>query len=159
AMALGTLLDRDGLVAAEGAGPRRDPLAPRPPHFPARGRAVISLFMQGGPSQVDTFDPKPLLGRLDGQPLPESFHADDLKLQFMTAAGATLMASPFRFAAQGQSGLEISGLFPRLAEFADELAVIRSCYHESFIHGPALSLMHTGSTLLGHPSVGSWVVY
>ena len=161
AMALGTLLDRNGLVAAEVAagGRRRDPLASRPPQFAAQGKAVISLFMQGGPSQVDTFDPKPLLQRFDGHPLPESFKSDDLKLQFMSAAGATLMASPFPFRPRGQSGLKISDLFPRLAEYADELAVVRSCYHESFIHGPALSLMHTGSTLLGHPSVGSWVVY
>ena len=160
AMALGTLLDRDGL-SADGAQDinRRDPLAPRPSHFAAQGKAVISLFMQGGPSQVDTFDPKPMLARFDGQPLPDSFKSDDLKLQFMSAAGATLMASPFPFRKRGQSGLEISDLFPKLAEHADDLALVRSCYHESFIHGPALSLMHTGSMLLGHPSVGSWVVY
>src|SRR5262249_57173078 len=116
---------------------------------------VISLFMQGGPSQVDTFDPKPELRRLDGQPLPASFQADDLKLQFMRAAGATLMASPFPFHRHGQSGLEISSLFPRLARHADHLAVVRSCYHDSFIHGPALSLMHSGSVLLVHPTLPS----
>src|SRR4029077_9896185 len=155
----GTLLDRDGLIAGEDPGRRRDPLAPKPPHFAAKAKAVISLFMQGGPSQVDTFDPKPMLGRFDGHPLPDSFKADDLKLQFMSAAGATVMASPFPFARRGQSGLEISALFPRLAEHADDLAVVRSCYHESFIHGPALSLLYTGSILVGHPSVGSWVLY
>src|SRR5947199_1223238 len=73
AMALGTLLDRDGLIAGEDVGRRRDPLAPKPPHFAAKAKAVISLFMQGGPSQVDTFDPKPMLGRFDGRPLPDSF--------------------------------------------------------------------------------------
>jgi hypothetical protein len=152
AVALGYLLGRSDVWAG-------NPLAPRPPHFSAKARSVISLFMQGGPSQVDTFDPKPELKRLDGKPLPASFQADDLKLQFMRAAGATLMASPFPFHRHGQSGLEISSLFPRLARHADDLAVVRSCYHDSFIHGPALSLMHSGSVLLGHPSVGSWVVY
>ena len=76
----------------------------------------------------------------------------------MSAAGASLMGSPFAFQRHGQSGLEISDLFPNIARHADDLAVIRSCYHESFIHGPALSLMHSGNLLLGHPSVGSWVV-
>ena len=76
----------------------------------------------------------------------------------MSAAGASLMGSPFAFERHGESGLEISELFPHTARLADELAVIRSCYHESFIHGPALSLMHSGNVLLGHPSVGSWVV-
>jgi hypothetical protein len=167
AMALGYLLARDQALAAtrpaDQAGPPApamgfDPLAPRPPHFPAKAKAVISLFMQGGPAQMDSFDPKPELSRLDGQPLPASFKSDDLKLQFMSAAGATLMGSPFKFFKHGQSGLEISELFPCIARAADDLAVIRSCHHESFIHGPALSLMHSGNVLLGHPSVGSWVV-
>ncbi len=162
-MALGYLLSRDGTAAAATAGPALgaaggNPLAPRMPHFPGTAKAVISLFMQGGPAQMDSFDPKPALARLDGQPLPASFKSDDLKLQFMSAAGASLMGSPFAFERHGESGLEISELFPHTARLADELAVIRSCYHESFIHGPALSLMHSGNVLLGHPSVGSWVV-
>ncbi|MBI3840067.1 MAG: DUF1501 domain-containing protein [Planctomycetia bacterium] len=162
AMALAWLLDRDGaLAAAASAGSPStgiNPLAPKQPHFSPKAKCVISLFMQGGPSQMDTFDPKPELTKLDGKPLPASFKSEDLKLQFMSAAGATLMGSPFPFKKHGQSGLEISDLFPNLSRFADELAVIRSCYHESFIHGPALSLMHSGNLLLGHPSVGSWVV-
>ena len=128
------------------------------PRFRPTATRVISLFMQGGPSQMDSFDPKPELQKLDGQPLPASFKSDDLKLQFMSAAGATLMGSPFKFAQRGESGLEVSELFPHIAEHADRLAVVRSCYHESFIHGPALSLVHSGNLLLGHPSVGSWVV-
>ncbi len=160
--ALGYLLGRDNALAATNLD---DPvakgvstLAPRRPHFPAKARAVISLFMQGGPAQMDTFDPKPELQKLDGKPLPASFKSDDLKLQFMSAAGSSLMGSPFPFRRHGNSGLEISDLFPNLARFADDLAVVRSCYHDSFIHGPALSLMHSGNVLLGHPSVGSWVV-
>jgi hypothetical protein len=160
AVALGYLLSRESALAAGAASSASavNPLAPREPHFPARAKAVISLFMQGGPAQMDSFDPKPELSRLDGKPLPGSFKSDDLKLQFMSAAGATLMGSPFAFKKHGQSGLEISDLFPNVARFADDLAVIRSCHHESFIHGPALSLMHSGNLLLGHPSVGSWVV-
>ncbi|MEX2113118.1 MAG: DUF1501 domain-containing protein [Pirellulales bacterium] len=162
-MALGFLLARDGAMAddesAESAiASSANPLSPIRPHFPGTAKAVISLFMQGGPAQMDSFDPKPELTRLDGQPLPASFQSSDLKLQFMSAAGGTLMGSPFAFQPRGESGLEISELFPHLARMADELAVIRSCYHESFIHGPALSLMHSGNVLLGHPSVGSWVV-
>lgn len=156
--ALAGLLKSENALAAVSSG-APDPLAPKKPHFNARGRAVISLFMQGGPSQIDTFDPKPELTRLDGKPLPDSFQSNDLKLQFMSAAGATLMASQFPYRKRGQSGLEISDLFQHVGNHADDLAVIRSCHHESFIHGPALSLMHTGSLLLSHPSVGSWVVY
>jgi len=159
--ALAGLLGADVALpkAALGASGGVNPLATKKPHFDAPGRAVISLFMQGGPSQIDTFDPKPELTRLDGKPLPDSFQSSDLKLQFMSAAGSTLMGSQFPFRRYGQSGLEVSDLFANVASHADDLAVIRSCYHESFIHGPALSLMHTGSLQLSHPSVGSWVVY
>jgi hypothetical protein len=136
-----------------------DPLAPRAPHVAGKARNVILLFMQGGASHVDTFDPKPELARFDGQVLPESFKSDDLFLQFMKASDGKLMASGFPFKKHGDSGLEISDLFQNVARHADDLTVIRSCYHDSFIHGPALSLMHSGSVLLGHPSVGSWVVY
>ncbi len=108
---------------------------------------------------MDTFDPKPELQRQDGQPLPDSFKVDDLSLQFMKATDGKLMGSTFPFKKYGQSGLEISDLFQNVARYADDLAVIRSCYHDSFIHGPALSLLHSGSILLGHPSAGSWVLY
>src|SRR5207245_7034650 len=124
------------------------PLAPKPPHFPATARSVIFLFMTGGPSHLETFDPKPLLRKLDGQPLPSSFDPDGLSLQFMKATDGKLMASPFPFQRHGQSGLEISSLFPNLARHADRLAVIRSCYHESFFHGPAITYLNTGSLLV-----------
>ncbi len=136
-----------------------DPLAPRSVHFPATARSVIYLFMQGGASHVDTFDSKPELARLDGQPLPASFESNDLRLQFMKATDGKLMTSPFTFERYGESGLEISSLFEEVARHADDLAIIRSCHHESFIHGPALKMLHTGTVLLSHPSVGSWVVY
>lgn len=159
ALAAGELLARDGWSDETQPVAGVNPLAPKPPHFPAKAKSVIFLFMTGGPSHLDTFDPKPELKRLDGQPLPESDKTDGLALQFMQAQHGKLMASPFAFRKHGQSGLEISDLFPHLAKHADRLAVIRSCHHESFIHGPAITLMGTGSLLLGHPSIGAWVTY
>jgi hypothetical protein len=152
AVALGHLLAR---ADAQAAGA----LAAKKPHFAAKARAVIWLFMQGGPSHLDTFDPKPTLKKLDGKPLPASFHAEGLPLQFMKATDGKLMASPFKFQRFGKSGSELAEVFPCLGRCADDLAVIRSCFHDSFIHGPALALLNTGSALLGHPSVGAWVVY
>jgi hypothetical protein len=148
----------DEALAAE-AGETSNPLAPKPPHLPSKAKSVIFLFMTGGPSHLETFDPKPLLNKLDGQALPASFDPQGLSLQFMKATDGKLMASPFPFHQHGQSGLEISSLFPNLARHADRLAVIRSCHHESFIHGPAITYLSTGSQLLGHPSVGAWVTY
>ncbi len=136
-----------------------NPLTPKSPHFVGRAQRVIFLFMTGGPSHLDTFDPKPELTRFDGQPLPDSFKADGLNLQFMKATDGKLMASPFTFKKYGESGLEIADIFPHLARQADDLAVVRSCHHESFIHGPALGLLNTGSTQLGHPTTGAWVTY
>lgn len=148
-----------GFLLASEAGAATNPAAPQEPHFAAKAKRVIFLFMTGGPSHIETFDPKPALVKYNGQPMPASFKADGLALQFMKAGDGKLMASPFEFKKHGKSGLEISSLFPHLAKHADDLAVIRSCHHESFIHGPALGLLHTGSTLLGHPSAGAWVTY
>jgi hypothetical protein len=153
AAALGSLMARDAVATGV------SPLAPIAPHFPGKAERVIFLFMTGGPSHMDTFDPKPVLTKYDGQPLPDSFSVEGLDLQFMKATDGKLMGSPFPFSKHGESGLEISSLFPNLAQHADELCVIRSCYHDSFIHGPALGLINTGSTLLGHPSAGAWVTY
>ena len=158
AMALG-YLESPGSVSAAGPVAPQDPLAPKPPHFPARAKSVIFLFMQGGASHVDTFDYKPLLSRLDGQGVPPSFQPEKLDLQFIKAEEAKLMASRRGFKKWGQSGIEISDLFANVARHADDLAVIRSCYHEIFIHGPALHLFNTGSIRAGHPSAGAWVVY
>jgi len=136
-----------------------NPLGSKSPHFSAKAKSVISIFLQGGASHVDTFDPKPILSRLDGQPVPPSFQVDGLNLQFVSASTAKLMGSRFSFRKYGQSGLEVSDLFLNLAQFADDIAVIRSCYHDTFIHAPALSLLYTGSLVVGHPSVGAWVLY
>jgi hypothetical protein len=113
--------------------------------------------MHGGPSQLDTFDPKPLLARYAGQTLPESF--GKLDLEFTKTATAKVLASQRTFRRHGQSGLEISDLFPHLAAHADRLAVVRSCHHTEFNHSPALYLMHGGNRQMGRPSLGAWCTY
>jgi len=152
-----------GLLMAQDAGAADgkavNPLAPKEPHYPAKAKRVIFFFAGGGPSQLETFDPKPALAKYNGQPIPESFKTEGLSLQFMKASDGKLMASSFPFTKHGQSGLEISSLFPHLSQHADDLAVIRSCHHDSFIHGPSSALMNTGSSMLGHPSSGAWVTY
>ena len=134
-----------------------NPLAPSEMHQPAKAKAVISLFMHGGPSQVDTFDPKPLLQQYAGKTLPPGFA--DLNLEFTKASEAKLLASHRSFRRCGESGIEMSDLFEHLPRVADELAVIRSCYHTEFNHAPALYLTHTGSSQMGRPSLGAWTTY
>lgn len=163
ALALAHLLDRESVFGS--VFPDRqiasfvNPLTAKSPSRAAKAKSVILIFMQGGPSHMDTFDPKPVLNRLDGQPLPPSFQAEGLNLQNLKVSEAKLMGSRFPFKKYGKSGLEISDLFQDVGQHADELAVIRSCYHDLFIHGPALNLLYTGSNLEGHPSVGSWILY
>ena len=153
--ALLDLLAREGRNASATAAD--NPLAERPPHFAATAKHVIFLFMQGGPSQVDTFDPKPLLNRFHGQRLPASI-TQGLQLHF-TGLDASILGSPQTFSRCGQSGLEIADTYPQLQTCADDLAIIRSCYHESFNHAPAQYMLNTGSARMGHPCLGSWVTY
>jgi uncharacterized protein (DUF1501 family) len=153
--ALLDLLTRDGRLAAAPAAD--NPLAVKPPHSPARAKHVIFLFMQGGPSHLDTFDPKPLLNRLHGQPLPASVTAG-LQLQF-TKNDAAILGSPQTFRKCGRSGLEIADSYPHLQTCADDLAVVRSCHHDSFNHAPAQYLLSTGFARMGRPCLGSWVTY
>jgi hypothetical protein len=134
-----------------------DPLAARKPHFPASAKSVISLFMQGGPSQVDTFDPKPLLNKLHGQHPPASFGDEDF--QDSKFRETVLLGSSRSFKKYGQSGIDISDLFPYTCQHADDLAVIRSCHHEGFTHSQAQFLMNNGWPRIGRPSLGSWVLY
>ena len=152
ALALGDLLSAETRTAAPG-----NSLAPRAPHQPGTAKNIIFLFMQGGPSQLETFDPKPVMTRYDGQLLPESLR--DFDLAQINTADAKILAPQFSFDKYGQSGQEISSIFPHLAEHADKLAIIRSLHHELFIHGSAMIMTHSGTRLLGHPSIGSWVVY
>ncbi len=154
--ALASLLGRDMLSAASVDGaPRVYDLKPRPPHLPAKAKAVIQLFQNGGPSQVDTFDPKPMLTKFAG-----TAPSRDIvnQIEFADQVGSVL-PSPFKFARHGKCGMEISEVFPHLAGCVDDMTVIRSMYGEHFNHEPSLYLMHTGRTLPGRPSLGSWVVY
>ncbi|HVX10465.1 MAG TPA: DUF1501 domain-containing protein [Pirellulales bacterium] len=152
--ALAWLLAQDGFFDAQARG-AVSPLAPKPPHFAPRAKSCIFLFMYGGPSQVDLFDPKPALVKYHGQPIP---NIDQDRL-FKARNPGTLMASTRAFRQCGQSGLEMSDLFPHLSNMADELAVIRSCRADSFAHGSGLLQMNTGFVRQGCPSLGSWVTY
>lgn len=131
----------------------QNPLAPRGGHFPARAKRVIFLFMHGGPSQVDTFDYKPLLQRDHGKPLPFA------KPRVQFAATGNLMASPWKFAQHGQSGAHVSELFPHVANHVDKLCFIKSLHGTNEAHGGALLALHTGTDTFVRPSMGSWVLY
>jgi hypothetical protein len=135
----------------------KNPLAARKPMFPATAKSVIFLFMHGGPSHLETFDPKPLLEKLNGQPVPDSF--GDVQLQFSTFKKVPILASRRKFRAYGQAGIEVSDVLPHIAQHADKLAVIRSCHHDGFTHTAALNWLNNGWPRLGRPSVGSWVIY
>jgi len=130
-----------------------NPLAAKKPHFPARAKRVIFLFMKGGPSHVDTFDPKPLLDRDHGKPLPFALP----RVTF--AKTTTLLKSPWKFKRYGESGLPVSDLFPHVAKCMDDLCIIRSLHGTNPAHGGALLKMHTGSDTQVRPSLGSWISY
>ncbi|MCI0457155.1 MAG: DUF1501 domain-containing protein [Gemmataceae bacterium] len=134
-----------------------NPLAPRPPHHPPRAKRVIFLFMQGGPSQVDTFDYKPRLERDDGRQMP----FDDARTLARTRSVVShrVMKSPWRFRQHGQSGRWVSALFPHIARHVDDLCFLQGMHTEGIAHGPATLFLHTGSINLVRPSVGSWVTY
>jgi hypothetical protein len=134
-----------------------NPLAPKPTHFPATAKSVILLFMDGGPSHLDLFDPKPEMKKWEGQPLPESL-TKDLKLAFIKPT-AKVWASPRVFERHGRSGIEFSEWLPHTATCADDLCVIRSMYTDQFNHHPAQLMMMSGSRLVGRPSMGAWVCY
>jgi hypothetical protein len=154
AWALLDLLSREARAVS---GTPNNPMAAKPSHFLARAKHVIFLFMQGGPSHIDTFDPKPLLNQLHGQPLPASA-AEGLQLRF-TKSDAAILGSPQTFRKCGRSGIEIADTYPHLQACADDLAVVRSCYHDAFNHAPAQYMLNTGSSRMGHPCLGSWVTY
>jgi hypothetical protein len=150
-LGLADLLAGQGLLAARQPEPA-GPLAPRPPHFRARAKRVIHLFMNGGPSHVDTFDPKPALARYAGRPLP----MPNLRTERRTGSA---FPSPFRFRRRGRSGIEISEIFPHVGACADDLCVIRSMHADVPNHEPSLMLMNCGEARLIRPSLGSWVTY
>jgi hypothetical protein len=152
-LGLAGLLASEGLLSAAGAdGRAAAPLAPRTPHFPARAKRVIHLFMNGGPSHVDTFDPKPSLQKYAGKLLPR----ENLRTERKTGAA---FPSPFKFQKHGQSGIEVSDLFPHVARCIDRLCVIRSMHADVPNHEPSLMLMNCGEARQVRPSFGSWVTY
>jgi Protein of unknown function (DUF1501) len=151
-LGLAGVMSDNKLLADAPAAPNASPLAPKAPHFPAKAKRIIHLFMNGGPSQVDTFDPKPALARWNGQRPP----ASSLRTERSTAG---LMMSPFRFDRCGQSGLEISEIFPHLRGQADELCVIRSMHTNVPNHEPSLLMMNSGEMQPIRPSYGSWMLY
>src|SRR5262245_21119342 len=160
AIALAALLADEGkLVAAApvaDAPGSPDPLAPKKPHFPAKAQRVIFLFMSGGPSHVDTFDPKPDLTRLHGEKLPASFGP------VKTRRGVDknkLLASKRSFKKYGQAGIEVSDWLPHIAEKVDDLCLLRGCWGDSVTHPESVYLMNTGSILMGRPSLGAWASY
>lgn len=150
-LAVAALLQQEQLRAAAD-----NPLAPRLPQQPARARSVIFLFMAGGPSHLETFDPKPLLNRLDGQPRPAEF--GEARYQFIKR-DARLLGTRRTFRRYGQSGTDVSDLFPHMAQCVDDLAVIRSCHGDMVVHSAAQYELFTGRIVPGFPSMGSWIVY
>jgi hypothetical protein len=153
AVGFGSLALASLLAESAGSDAALDPLAAKRPHFAARAKRVIFLFMKGGPSHVDTFDPKPLLDRDDGKPLPFA------KPRVQFAATGNLLRSPWKFKQHGESGIWVSELFPRLAERVDDLCMIHSMHGTNPAHGGAVLKLHTGSDNFVRPSIGSWVSY
>jgi hypothetical protein len=141
------------LAAAQEEARARNPLAPRAPHFAPRARRVLHIFANGGPSHVDTFDPKPALARFEGRKPPSEGAAN------ANNKGAVAYPSPFGFRRYGQSGLEISDLFSHLGQCADDLCVVRSMKADNPNHEPSLLLMNCGEPRLSRPSLGSWLTY
>jgi uncharacterized protein DUF1501 len=148
------LIDPRSVKAASSESGIADLRAKRP-HFLPKAKSVIHLFMNGGPSQVDLLDPKPMLKKFEGQP-PSRELANDI--EFIDQAGG-MMPSPFKFSKCGQSGIEVSELLPHLSQQVDEITLIRSMFTTHFNHEPAVYMMQTGRLFTGHPSLGSWVVY
>lgn len=160
-LALTALLQRDGFFgraaygAPSGTAAPINPLSPKPTHFAGKARSCIFLLMNGGPSQVDTWDPKPELEKHAGQQMPTDrkfINSGGRAIGFLTPS-----ARPFR--PGGESGLPVSDFFPHLRQQADKLAVIRSCYTDTHAHGSALVQLNTGKPIIGRPSLGSWVTY
>jgi hypothetical protein len=147
-LALAAMLHEDGLLGAEAD----DPLVPKAPHFAAKAKNIIFLFMYGGPSAVDLFDPKPVLASKNGKTIKLETRKD-------TVSEGKLLGSTRTFRKHGASGVDVSDLFPNLAGCVDDMAIIRSMYADSFAHGSAMLQMNSGSIFQGKPCLGSWVTY
>jgi hypothetical protein len=158
-LALASLLKDDGLLAAESRPLEGgNPLASKPPHFPGKARSCICIYLEGAPSQLDLFDPKPKLKELHGQKLPDSL-TKNVRFAFIQKEGARVMGSPRTFTKHGQCGMELSDFLPHLSTCADDIALIRSMHTDSFNHHPGQLAMNTGVPTFGRPSMGSWLNY
>lgn len=160
AAVLHSLLDGDGVQAAGSSNvvAKHDPTLPRPSHFASKAKRIIYIYLEGGPSQMDLFDPKPQLNKLDGKPLPESMLAN-VRFAFIKKETARLMGTPRKFVRYGECGMEMSDLLPHIGSCADDLCLIRSMHTDQFNHLPGQLLMNTGSAISGRPSLGSWLAY
>src|ERR1700728_3720179 len=155
ALALSAMIADDGLGDSREIDPL-PPLAPRLAHLPARAKRCIFLFMEGGPSHIDLFDPKPELTKRAGQPLPPRFGK---VFTAMGVGGNSLLASRRKFEQHGESGTWVSDWYPNIAEVVDDIALVRSCWADGVNHVGSVCQMNTGSILAGRPSLGAWVSY
>jgi len=155
-LALASLLARDGLLPSAHAGV--GPMTLRPPHLAPKAKACICIYMEGAPSQMDLFDPKPKLLELDGQKLPESL-TKNVRFAFIQKDTATVMGSHRKFLRHGRSGMEFSDLLPHIATCADDICMVRSMHTDQFNHHPGQLLMNCGSAMPGRPSMGAWLTY
>lgn len=163
--ALGAMLTDDGVLRAgdaaddaASADSLANPLAPRPPHFDPKAKACIFIFMAGAPSQIDLFDPKPVLVDRHGQPLPDSM-LEKVRFAFIKKDNALLQGSPYKFKKHGESGMEFSELLPHMGSIADDLLMVRSLHTEQFNHHPGQLMMQCGRGTFGLPTMGSWMTY
>jgi hypothetical protein len=156
--AMASLFQQDGLFATALGAPNNDPLALKSTEFAPRAKRCICIFLEGGPSQMDLFDPKPELVRLDGQKMPESL-TKNVRFAFIQKETATIMGSKRKFSKHGQCGMEMSDLLPNIASCADDIALIRSMHTDAFNHHPAQLMMNCGVPRFGRPSMGAWLNY
>jgi hypothetical protein len=157
-IALASMLKEQQLFAAN-PNASLNPMAVKPPHFPAKAKNIIYLFMAGGPSQLELFDHKPRLNELNGEPIPPSF-IEGKRFAFMDSShGTKLLGSRRQFKRHGQSGMWVSELFPHTATIVDDVSFVTSCATDLFNHAPAKLFMNTGSGQFGRPSMGSWITY
>src|ERR1041385_4780360 len=150
-IAFASLLGADGLLAAERKNSAAsNPLPVKPPHFAAKAKQCIFIYMEGGVSQLDLFDPKPKVNELNGQKLPESF-TKNVRFAFLQKDTAQLLGSPYKFRRYGQCGTEMSEMLPHIGACADDIALVRSVHTEAFNHHPGELLMYTGFQRFGRP--------
>jgi len=157
-LALASMFKADGLLAAEKEAPGAVPEATPAPHFKGKAKNCIFIFMEGAPSQMDLFDPKPKLNAMNGQKLPDSM-LEKVRFAFIQKDGARLMGSPRTFKRYGQCGTEFSDLLPYIGECADDIALIRSMHTDQFNHHPGQLLMQCGTSMFDRPAMGAWLNY